>query len=302
MKIIDFHSHFFARPFFEALAAQSPLPGDPEEKLAVIRRTGIELPPADVKAHLARWVDDLDTKGVAHLVTFASLPEEIPAVAEATRLADGRITPVALVNPRAPDSGTRVEGLMDVQGFAGVLVFPALHHFHIAGQESRAMLQALDARRGIIYVHCGLLVVKLRDLLGLPRVYDLSFANPLGVIPAANAFPNCKFVIPHFGAGFLRETLLAGAQCENVFVDTSSSNNWVKTQVPKIGLKDVFARALDVFGASRILFGTDSNVFPAGWRRDRLEDQKATLDGLGLPEAEQERIFAGNALRLLRRE
>ena len=157
MKIIDFHSHFFARPFFEALAAQSPLPGDPEEKLAVIRRTGIELPPADVKAHLARWVDDLDTKGVAHLVTFASLPEEIPAVAEATRLADGRITPVALVNPRAPDSGTRVEGLMDVQGFAGVLVFPALHHFHIAGQESRAMLQALDARRGIIYVHCGLL-------------------------------------------------------------------------------------------------------------------------------------------------
>jgi predicted TIM-barrel fold metal-dependent hydrolase len=190
---------------------------------------------------------------------------------------------------------------MDQQGFAGVLVFPALHHFHIAEEESRAMLEALDKRGGIIYVHCGLLVVKLRDLLGLPRVYDLNYANPLGIIPAANAFPNCKFVIPHFGAGFLRETLLAGAQCENVFVDTSSSNSWVKTQVPRIELRDVFARALDVFGVSRILFGTDSNVFPAGWRWDRLEEQKAILDGLGIPLSEQEHVFAGNALRLLER-
>ena len=60
------------------------------------------------------------------------------------------------------------------------------------------------------YVHCGILVVKLRDLLGLPRPYDLNYANPLDVIPAANRHPGLTFCVPHFGAGFLRETLIAG--------------------------------------------------------------------------------------------
>ena len=32
--LTDFHAHFFARPFFDALAQQSPLPGSPDDKLA----------------------------------------------------------------------------------------------------------------------------------------------------------------------------------------------------------------------------------------------------------------------------
>ena len=87
------------------------------------------------------------------------------------------------------------------------------------------MFAVVAERGGVVYVHCGLLVVKLRDLLGLPRSFDLSYANPLDLIPAADAHPQAKFVVPHFGAGFFRETLMAGAQCENIFVDTSSSHS-----------------------------------------------------------------------------
>ena len=90
------------------------------------------------------------------------------------------------------------------------------------------LLEVLNERRATIYLHCGILVVKPRDLLSLPRTYDLTYANPLGAIPAANAFPDVTFVIPHFGAGFFREALIAGAQCPNVYVDTSSSNSWIK--------------------------------------------------------------------------
>ena len=48
-------------------------------------------------------------------------------------------------------------------------------------------------------------------------------------MPAAGRFPNVSFVVPHFGAGFLQETLMLGAQCNNAYVDTSSSNGWMRT-------------------------------------------------------------------------
>jgi len=292
MDVVDIHSHFFSRPFFAALAAQSPL-DDPWGVIAA--KTSIELPAEDLEAHLARWIGELDAKGVEHLVTFASLPEEVPAVAEAAARAGGRITPIALVHPKI---GGDVAPLLDDSGFGGVLLFPAMHHFRLAEQVE--LLGALDDRGALVFFHCGMLVVKLRDLLGLPRPYDLAYATPLDVIPAANAFPNVKFVIPHFGAGFFRETLMAGAQCENVYVDTSSSNGWIATQeTPGLTLRDVFARTLDVFGPSRILFGTDSNIFPAGWRRDRFEEQSALLDEVGLDAVDKALVFAGNARRLL---
>ena len=61
MRIIDFHSHFFSRPFFEALAAQGPGEGSLEERLdALALRTGIEIPLPSVADHAGRWVEDLD--------------------------------------------------------------------------------------------------------------------------------------------------------------------------------------------------------------------------------------------------
>ena len=179
-----------------------------------------------------------------------------------------------------------------------MLTFPAMHRFEVGGEASRAMLEPVAAVSGVCYVHCGLLVVKLRDLLGLPRGYDLRYANPLAIVPAADAFPEVTFVVPHFGAGFLRETLMLGAQCPNVVVDTSSSNSWVHTQ-PGLELREVFARALDVFGPQRVLFGTDSGTFPAGWRADRRDAQLALLGELGLTEGERALVMGGNAVRIL---
>lgn len=302
MALVDAHTHFFARPFFQALAELSPRPGGSAALLEdLVHSTGVELPPADVGRHLARWTAELDRHGVDHAVAFASAPPEIPAVAEAARLAGGRLSTMAIVDPTAPGAAERVAGLLDQQGFSGVLTFPAMHGFHPCDEAVRPVLAVLEDRRAVCYVHCGLLVVKLRDALGLPRRYDLRYADPLGLVPAALAFPNVRFVIPHFGAGFLRETLLAGAQCPNVHVDTSSSHAWIATQPAHLCLYDVFERALGVFGPRRILFGTDSGTFPAGWRHDRYAEQQAVLERLGAPAEDVERIFAGNALELLGR-
>ncbi len=61
------------------------------------------------------------------------------------------------------------------------------------------------------------------------------------------------------------------------------------------------SRALGVFGPKRILFGTDSNTFPAGWRRDRYDEQRAALSAIGASVEIQAAIFAENARRLLAR-
>jgi predicted TIM-barrel fold metal-dependent hydrolase len=133
----------------------------------------------------------------------------------------------------------------------------------------------------------------------MPRVADLAYANPLALVAAANAHRRVKFVVPHFGAGFLRETLLLGAQCDNVHVDTSSSNAWRATSCPKPSLAEVFARALEVFGRERILFGTDSNTFPAGWRRDRFDEQRRALLEAGADDDTIAAVLGRNGARLL---
>ncbi|MCA8979373.1 MAG: amidohydrolase [Planctomycetes bacterium] len=300
MQVIDFHSHFFCREFFDALVAQSPFPGDDIQRLVELsERTGIEIPERDLGRHTQRWLDEMDAKGLDHLVTFASLPEETAAVSEAARLSKGRMSAIALVNPKAPEAPKKVRKLLTDFGFKGVLIFPAMHHYEIDGPEARAVYEVLAEFEAPVYVHCGLLVVTLRDLLGIRRTQDINYANPLRIVPAANDFPAVPFVIPHFGAGFFRETLMAGSQCANVHTDTSSTNSWTKTQPEKLTLRDVFERALGVFGPDRILFGTDSNVFPAGWRADRRAEQRELLCALEVPEADQQKIFAGNAKRLL---
>ncbi|MCC7015129.1 MAG: amidohydrolase [Planctomycetes bacterium] len=300
MGLVDFHLHLFSRAYFEALAAQSTQPGGIDERLArVAERARIELPSQDLGAHVARWIAEFDRHGVEHAAVFASAPEEANAVADAAVLAKGRITPFALVNPRSEGAATRVRALLANKGFRGVLLFPALHHYDISAPECRELLAVLEEQRAIAYVHCGILIVKVRDLLELPRATDLRFASPLNLIPAANAFPNVRFVVPHFGAGYFRETLIAGAQCPNVFVDTSSTNSWIATQPVKLTLRDVFERTLSVFGPERILFGTDSNTFPSGWRAERLIEQRAIVELLAAPAAEA--IFCSNARRLLAR-
>lgn len=298
--MIDFHSHFFSWPFFEALAKLSPLPGTAEEKLnAIAARTGLELPDRDVARHLSRWTREWDKGSVGHVVSFASLPEEAPTLAAAAKLANGRMTAFALVNPLADGAAGKVRALFTEHGFKGILLFPAMHRFDPGGAEAAAVLEVVEEFGGIVVVHCGLLQVKLRDLLAIPRPYDFRFADPLFVVPAANRFRRARFVIPHFGAGMFRETLMAGSQCENVFVDTSSSNSWMATQEVATDLATVLRRTLAVFGKERVLFGTDSSTLPRGWREDLHAAQVAALDGIGVDAATKDAIFEGNARRLL---
>lgn len=299
--LADFHSHFFSRSLFEALAAASPLSGTAGERLErVTRSLGLTLPPADHGEHLARWLDEMERHGVSHLVSFASAPEEESVLASLVGHAAGRISFFAYADPRQADGATRLARLLEQGKVRGALFFPALHHYRLDGPEAARLFEVLDAHGAPAVVHCGLLRMPLRERFGLPLACDLSLANPLDLMRPAERFQRTAFVVPHFGAGFLRETLLAGAQCANLHVDTSSSHAWLATEPARLTLADVFERALAVFGPERILFGTDSSVFPRGWRRELLVAQREALGACGVREEDRARILGLNAAQLLR--
>lgn len=299
--LADFHAHLFSRTLFEALAKASPLRGPETERIErVTRALGIVLPSADDEEHLARWLDEMERHGVAHMVSFASAPEEHAAIERLAPRTQGRVSFFAFADPRQSGAAAELARLLEQRRVRGALFFPALHHYRLQGPEAAAMFEVLDAHGAPAVVHCGLLRMPLRERFGLPRQVDLAFANPLDLMGPAERFAHVAFVIPHFGAGLLRETLMAGAQCENILVDTSSSQSWLATDPARLSLADVFERALNVFGPSRILFGTDSSVFPRGWRRDILLAQREALGACGVREEDRARILGMNAAQILR--
>ena len=93
---------------------------------------------------------------------------------------------------------------------------------------------------------------------------------------------------------------MLGSLCENVYVDTSSSNSWIKTQPENLTLTSVFEKSAGVFGVDRIVFGTDSSVFPRGWRNDLYEEQLVAMKEAGFNENEIEKILSGNINRILK--
>ena len=124
----------------------------------------------------------------------------------------------------------------------------------------------------------------------------MRFSNPLDLHAAALRHPDLRFVIPHFGAGYLREALMLADLCANVYLDTSSSNSWMRYE--GLELKTVFRRALDVAGAQRLLFGTDSSFFPRGWNYEVYEAQTRALLDLGISGSDARLMLEENLLRI----
>jgi predicted TIM-barrel fold metal-dependent hydrolase len=183
-------------------------------------------------------------------------------------------------------------------GLGGVCLFPAMHHVSLDDDRTVKVVSAAAAYpHAVVFIHCGVLTVGVRKKLGLPSRFDVRLGDPLGVARLALAFPSTRFVIPHFGAGFFRETLMAADLCSNIYVDTSSSNGWIR-YTAGLTLEEVFRSALAVFGPTRILFGTDSSFFPRGWQRGLYEQQQAIVSRLGLRSQDADAIFGGNFDRL----
>jgi predicted TIM-barrel fold metal-dependent hydrolase len=296
MPVNDAHCHFFSPRFFETLAkdAGGRFGADPASDIPAA--VGWEAP--GTPERLAdRWVAELDRHDVGRTMLMASVPGDEDSVAAAVARHPTRFVGFFMLNPLADEAAARAQRAVNDLRLRGLCLFPAMQRYSLLDDRVRRVLDAVAETSGLaVFVHCGVLSVGIRTKLGLASRFEARLGQPLDVQALAAAYPGLSFVIPHFGAGFFREALMALAMSPNVHVDSSSSNAWMAAQ--GLTLEQVFARTLAAVGPSRVLFGTDSSFFPRGWQRPVYDAQRAALRAIGAPDEAQELIFGGNFERV----
>jgi predicted TIM-barrel fold metal-dependent hydrolase len=293
--ICDAHVHFFSPAFFDALGAQKGLPL--ENRVGEVGQLLEWEAPPSVAALADRWVATLDAHGVARAALIASIPGDEASVAGAAAAHPDRLVGFFMLDPTRDDALDRVAWAL-AHGLRGICLFPAMHRYPLIAPEVSRVFDLAAASPGTaVFVHCGVLSVGARKKLGLPSPFELRFGNPLDLQAAAHAHPRVPVIVPHFGAGMFREALMLAQACPTVHLDTSSSNAWIR-YTPGLTLTEVFRTALDVVGADRLLFGTDSSFFPRGWQAGVLATQVAALDAAGATPDQSRLVLGGNFARL----
>jgi predicted TIM-barrel fold metal-dependent hydrolase len=254
------------------------------------------LPEEDPAALARTWAAELDGYGVARAALIASIPDDEASVDTAVAECRDRFFGFFMVNPLEEGAVARVQIALR-SGLHAVCLFPGMHRYALSDSRAEAVIQTAAGFPGrAVFVHCGVLTVGIRKKLGLGTPFDMRYSNPLELHSLALRHPGLKFVLPHFGAGYLREALMLADLCPNVYLDTSSSNSWMRYE--GLDLKTVFRRALDVMGGHRLLFGTDSSYFPRGWNYEIFEAQTRAMLDLGISSTDARLIIGENLPRL----
>lgn len=291
-EVIDAHVHLVTPRMVErAVRPNVPIRARALEAAAQARRNRLQqLAGQSLEEIAAWWAQQLDAHGVA-AAFFIAVGEANQELAEFCSLNPRRFFGWgSLADPLHPDA-PRIVARFPEWGLRGLKLYPPTQRFHAS---DRAVFPVYEkaAELGIpVLFHFGITVAPL---------YDLTYANPLFLSAAVKQFPEVTFGVAHFGAGFLRETLFLAYHTDNVFVDTSGTNNWREYTPGNPSLESVFADALRAFGPHRVVFGTDTAVGP--YRGAILEEQLQILERLGLSEEERTLVMSGNARRLFRLE
>jgi predicted TIM-barrel fold metal-dependent hydrolase len=296
IAVSDVHVHFFSYNFFTSLASQKPA----LTAAGAVEALGWRLPPEDPVELATKWVEEMDRHGITQAALIASLPGDERSIQQAVAAYPERFRGYFMVNPCASDALERTESSLAAGNLHGICLFPAMHRYEMSDPRTQAIVGAAAAYPGtVVFVHCGVLSVGVRKRLGLPSLFDMRYSNPIHLHATALAFPQVRFIVPHFGAGYFREALMLCDLCPNVYLDTSSSNRWMSYE--GLDLETVFRRALDIAGPERLVFGTDSSFFPRGWQSAIFDEQAAVLSAIGVSTTTAESIFHVNFERLFSR-
>jgi hypothetical protein len=293
-RLIDAHLHLFTAEMFRRIqerpgqlraeaVARSRVRGKSFEE----RRAALE--GVTLEQHASTWLAAFDQAGVVGglFIAMRGANEELAAF---VALNPERLWGIgSLADPRDPDAARTIRRFRAL-GLSGLKLYPPTQRF-LPNDRAFYPIYEACAEEGIpILFHFGITVAP---------IYDLSFASPLPLSAVVKEFPEVTFVIAHFGAGFLRETLFLAYHTDNVCVDTSGTNNWRLYHPGEPSLEAVFRDALRTFGPKRILFGTDS-TFMDGYRHHILKEQVDVLDRLELPPEDRAAILGGNAAQVYR--
>ncbi len=205
----------------------------------------------------------------------------------------------ALVMPT--DSGDNIGTLASVEEFAGTPAFYFAAWIDPLDQSLPRFLESRGDRISALKFHPSFSRLPLTDKSFKPFLLHASNHNlpcivhcgrwqevagwPIA-LSVAEAYPTIKFLLAHMGGD--SPALVAGATA--AIRDRSLANVYLGTE--SIREYWVVARALDVLGCDRLVFGSDHNLNHPG-------SFLAVIDALGLTKDERNSILGDNARRIL---
>ena len=193
------------------------------------------------------------------------------------------------LDPTEPDAPALLRRRIVEEGYRGLKLYPTTGLFDPSEKRFYPLFETARELGIPVMLHYG---------ITLSYDSDLRYANPVLLHPVLKDFPEVPFIIPHFGAGYFREVLFLAYHVQNIYLDSSGTNRWIEYLPYSIELKDVFSRALTVFGVERLIYGTDSRILSRGYREGVLREQFGILKGLELTKEEISLVMGGNIKRL----
>lgn len=160
-------------------------------------------------------------------------------------------------------------------GLQGIKIHPDTQLFNIDHPKMMEIYDYIQEKEIPIAIHCG--------------DYRYTYSHPARLVKLLENFPRLIVVAAHFGGWSLWDLAL------EILEDKIKNSNWVLDTSSSLAFlgKRRFKELIDSYGTDRIVFGTD---FPMWSAREEIE----VLNSLNFSEKELEKIFIGNAKRVLK--
>ena len=294
IPVVDAHSHYFSANTLRSWLKRGRTMESFRKRIQT--RTDmkdIELPDASMDT-AQRWIDELDRYGIQAMGVMVG-NDSYDEFLEARDRFPGRFLGYLSIDPKDDEVVERVDKAAR-DGFYGIKLYPSSwRDLKVYDPPCYPVYEKAKEHGLLVFLHFGITIGGQADLRN---------GNPIDLQVPARDFPDVRFVIAHFGAGYFRETLMMQYQADNVYMDSSGSNSWMRYQSHPLDLKTIFKQALNAGGPEKILFGTDSTFFPRGWRINIFEAQHQALTELAKeepPVIDKEgisKIFRDNILQL----
>lgn len=299
-KVLDFHVHFAVKKGPGAERAS----GAPTDQLTYSQRQyrwmleSWEFPSPETEVPepsevLSRWLAELDTYALEGVVFVTGSGPEFMSAAQ--QQYPERIFAFSHVSPDDPAAVEKIRYQINELGLSGFKMFGPQLEKPFDDRTYWPIWELLAEKRLPLLIHFGVLGGG-GGIVTHPRM------SPLKVDPIARSFPQLPIVVPHFGAGYWGDLLQLGWAHENVMVDTSGSNQWIRWMPYPLTLETLLQKACETFGPDRIIFGSDSSYFPRGFAERYLLDLIRAARYNGMPDVDLQKILYGNAWALLHPE
>jgi predicted TIM-barrel fold metal-dependent hydrolase len=215
------------------------------------------------------------------------------------------------LNPLDPGHIAEGERCLDALGFKGILICSSWHGRFIDGEDSFAFWEWAQDRQVPLFIHPPRVPIghdqqmnqfKLDELIGRP--FDTAMALARMILSGLfDRYPRLKIVVAHMGGGLLpcmgRLDFGFRLGCEGMPEGSAIRCQRLPSDYLKLLHVDTMGfwaphvrEAVDVFGAERVMFGTDYGPVPLD-----PKEHVGIVEALAIPAADKENIFWRNAAR-----